>query len=229
MLRRLSRRLSRRLNRASLPACGLVLVLALFPARALTAEAAAGDYRQRLVPTPHGWPKRQHWCVWIEPAATSGPAARWDQLWLQAVEAALASWAELVTIHRSESRESAQVQILRRRPPLQRGRASHGRAELALATNKPGDPAKIEPRVLVSISPGQRPDAIQATALHELGHAFGMWGHSDHPQDAMAGVPGPTPVLQLTARDRATFMWLQQQPGLPGSDATAAGDRIGCH
>ncbi len=209
--------------------CGLVLALGLFPARGLAVEAAAGDYRQRLVPTPHGWPKRLHWCVWIEPTAASGPAARWDQLWLQAVEAALASWAELVTIHRSESRESAQVQILRRRPPLQRGRASHGRAELALATNKPGDPPKIEPRVLVSISPGQRPDAIQATALHELGHAFGMWGHSDQPQDAMAGVPGAAPVLQLTARDRATFMWLQQQPGLPGNDPTAAGGQAGCH
>ena len=209
--------------------CGLVLALGLFPARGLAAEAAAGDYRHRLVPTPHGWPKRQHWCVWIEPAAASGPAARWDQLWLQAVEAALASWAELVTIHRSESRESAQVQILRRRPPLQRGRASHGRAELALATNKPGDPPKIEPRVVVSISPGQRPDAIQATALHELGHAFGMWGHSDRPQDAMAAVPGANPVLQLTARDRATFMWLQQQPGLPGNEPTAAGGQAGCH
>jgi predicted Zn-dependent protease len=209
--------------------CGLVLALGLFPARVLAVEAAAGDYRQRLVPTPHGWPKRQHWCVWIEPAAASGPAARWDQLWLQAVEAALASWAELVTIHRSESRESAQVQILRRRPPLQRGRASHGRAELALATNKPGDPPKIEPRVVVSISPGQRPDAIQATALHELGHAFGMWGHSDRPQDAMAAVPGANPVLQLTARDRATFMWLQQQPGLPGNEPTAAGGQAGCH
>ncbi len=219
----------RRLSRANLPICGLVLALGLFPARGWAAEAAAGDYRQLLVPTPHGWPKRQHWCVWIEPTSASGPAARWDQLWLQAVEAALASWAELVTIHRSESRESAQVQILRRRPPLQRGRASHGRAELALATNKPGESPGIEPRVLVSISPGQRPDAIQATALHELGHAFGMWGHSDHPQDAMAAVPGATPVLQLTARDRATFMWLQQQPGLPGNDPTAAGDQVGCH
>jgi len=211
------RRLSRRLNRASLPACGLVLALALFPARALTAEAAGGDYRQRLAPTPHGWPKRQSWCVWIEPAAADGPASRWDQLWLQAVEAALASWAELVTIHRSESRESAQVQILRRRPPLQRGRASHGRAELALATNKPGDPPKIEPRVLVSISPGQRPDAIQATALHELGHAFGLWGHSDQPADAMASRPGPKPVLQLSPRDRATLEWLHQQPALGGN------------
>lgn len=210
--------------------CGLLLATGLFPARGWAAEVAVtGDYSHQLVPTPHGWPNRQRWCVWIEPASAAGPASRWDQFWLQAVEAALASWAELVTIHRSENKESAQVQILRRRPPLQRGRASHGRAELALATIKPGDPPRIEPRVLVSISPGQRPEAIQATALHELGHAFGMWGHSDQPQDAMAAVPGATPVLQLTARDRATFMWLQKQPGLPGNDATAAGDQASCH
>jgi predicted Zn-dependent protease len=55
---------------------------------------------------------------------------------------------------------------------------------------------------------------MQATALHELGHAFGLWGHSDDPADAMAAVPGAVPVLELTPRDRATFRWLQQQPGL---------------
>ena len=208
--------------------CGLVLALGLFPARGLAAEAAAGDYRQRLVPTPHGWPKRQSWCVWIDPTAASGPAARWDQLWLQAVEAALASWAELVTIHRSESRESAQVQILRRRPPLQRGRASHGRAELELASVQRDGETLLEPRVRVSISPGQRAEAIQATALHELGHAFGLWGHSDQPNDAMAAVPGPTPILALTGRDRATFLWLQQQPGLGGQEGTADPGQAPC-
>jgi predicted Zn-dependent protease len=71
-----------------------------------------------------------------------------------------------------------------------------------------------EPRVLLSLSPGQRPAALQATALHELGHAFGLWGHSDAPADAMAAVPGAAPVLQLSARDRASVLWLMQQPGL---------------
>jgi predicted Zn-dependent protease len=72
----------------------------------------------------------------------------------------------------------------------------------------------LEPQVAVLISPGQAEPAIQATALHELGHAFGLWGHSDQPGDAMAVSPGAQPVLELSPRDRATLRWLQAQPGL---------------
>jgi predicted Zn-dependent protease len=55
---------------------------------------------------------------------------------------------------------------------------------------------------------------MEATALHELGHAFGLWGHSDEPADAMAAVPGATPIRRLSSRDRATLEWLRRQPGL---------------
>lgn len=177
--------------------------------------SAFADYRHRLSSTPLGWPTRPHWCVWVEPALEDGPAARWEQAWLQAVEAALATWADLVPITRVASPDQAQVRILRRRPPLRGGRASHGRAELALALVQRGQQqVELEPQVQVSLSPGQRQEALQATALHELGHAFGLWGHSDDRRDAMAAVPGPVPVLQLSPRDRATFQWLQRQPGL---------------
>ena len=73
---------------------------------------------------------------------------------------------------------------------------------------------QLEPNVTVLISPGQAQPAIQATALHELGHAFGLWGHSDQPGDAMAVSPGAQPILQLSNRDLRTLQWLQQQPGL---------------
>jgi predicted Zn-dependent protease len=76
----------------------------------------------------------------------------------------------------------------------------------------------VEPRVRVLISPGQRREAIQATALHELGHAFGLWGHSDDPADAMAVSPGSQPILRLSARDRATVRWLYGQPTPMRSD-----------
>jgi hypothetical protein len=176
--------------------------------------ASAGDYRHQLRPTAHGWPRRDRWCLWVEPVQAEGPAARWDQAWLEAVEQALASWAELVPIERVSRPEQAQVRVLRRRPPLRGGRASHGRAELQLAVVERDGRRQLEPRVLVQISPAQRASAMQATALHELGHAFGLWGHSEAAGDAMAAVPGPTPVLELSPRDRATFLWLQQQPGL---------------
>jgi predicted Zn-dependent protease len=70
----------------------------------------------------------------------------------------------------------------------------------------------VVPQVEVLISPGQRAEAIEATALHELGHAFGLWGHSDDPKDVMGVAPGARPVLELTDRDRATLRWLYSQP-----------------
>ena len=184
-------------------------------------DPAGNDYRHRLQATVFGWPRRDHWCVWVEPSTSEGPAARWDQAWLQAVDGALATWTGVLPITRVSNPDQAQVLVFRRRPPLNNGRASHGRAVLELATvqrasaDGPSAQGKqLEPRVTVMISPGQRPEAIEATALHELGHAFGLWGHSDNPADAMAAVPGAKPVRQLSPRDRATVHWLQQQPGL---------------
>jgi predicted Zn-dependent protease len=136
---------------------------------------------------------------------------------------ALAEWAPMISIHIVSVPEQAQVTIWRRRPPLGqdpagRPRASHGRAILSLHQGGPGGAGRVEPRVEVLISPGQRREAIQATALHELGHAFGLWGHSDDPGDAMAASPGSQPILRLSARDRATMRWLYAQPTPMRSD-----------
>jgi predicted Zn-dependent protease len=188
------------------------------PPAAPAPDPAGNDYRHRLVATPFGWPRRDHWCVWVEPTNAEGPAARWDQAWLQAVDAALATWAAVLPITRVSNPRQAQVLVFRRRPPITNGRASHGRATLELVRVRRADPAasaeSLEPRVTLLISPGQRPEGIEATALHELGHAFGLWGHSEDPGDAMAAVPGARPVRQLSPRDRATMLWLQRQPAL---------------
>ena len=193
-------------------------------------DAGGGDYRHRLQPTPLGWARLDHWCVWIEPGAQDGPAALWDGRWRQAVDGALERWRALLPITVVNDPARAQVRLLRRKPPLQNQRASHGRAILALVEVRRGQPDhpigpwQVEPQVFVLLSPGQGLAAMQATALHELGHAFGLWGHSDQAGDALAATPGSRPVLELSARDRATLRWLQAQPGLvaPGAATPAA-------
>lgn len=187
------------------------------PADAPPARASLSDYSLQMATTALGRPLMPHWCVWIEPPSGKASSALWEVRWRGAVDRALARWQALLPIELVADPAAAQVWIWRRRPPLLEGpdgrrRASHGRATLALQRVQRQGISRLEPAVTVLLSPAQREAAMEATALHELGHAFGLWGHSEDPADAMAAVPGAAPVLNLTDRDRATLIWLYRQP-----------------
>ena len=194
------------------------------PITVMGSEAGSGaqrpGYANQLQPSRLGWVTLPLWCIWVEPTAPD----LWSQRWSQAVEAALTSWGPHIRFKRVERAEDAHLRLWRRRPPLQGGRASHGRALLSFQQVRRGQQpqSQLEPLVEILISPGQRPQAIQATSLHELGHGFGLWGHSDQASDVMAAVPGAIPVLELSRRDLLSLGWLQGQASLFGSPWPAA-------
>ena len=123
---------------------------------------------------------------------------------------------EVLPVHRVASPEQAQVLLYRRKPPLrpvaQGWRASNGRSRLQVIEVRRQQVWRFEPQVEVLVSPHLRAPVLQATALHELGHAFGLWGHSSDPVDVMAVHQGQQPVLQLSDRDRQTLRWVRDQP-----------------
>ena len=177
-------------------------------------------YASSIATTSLGPPVLKHWCVWVQPAAAT-PANRWDQRWLDQVSSALTTWGALVPLTLVESPDQDNVLIHRQRPARRQvagvWRASNGRTQLQVVDVQRQGRRRLEPLVKVMVSPGLRAEALQATALHELGHAFGLWGHSSVPTDVLAISQGERPVLVPSQRDRLTLAWVMQQPTRFGS------------
>ena len=181
----------------------------------------APGYGSRLAISSSGFPVLQRWCVWVQPAESAEPN-RWESRWFGAVDRALDQWSAVLPIIRVNDPERAHVRVERRRPPRRRladgWRASNGRSLLQILEVQRQGVWRLEPQVTVIVSPELRSESQQATALHELGHAFGLWAHSLVPSDAMAPVQGASPVLKLSPRDQLTLEWMRLQPtrvGLP--------------
>lgn len=170
-------------------------------------------YASSIATTSLGPPVLKHWCVWVQPAAAT-PANRWDQRWLDQVSSALTTWRALVPLTLVDNPDQANVLIHRQRPARRQlaglWRASNGRTQLQVVDVQRQGRRRLEPLVKVMVSPGLRAEALQATALHELGHAFGLWGHSSVPTDVMAISQGERPVLVPSQRDRLTLAWVMQ-------------------
>lgn len=153
-------------------------------------------------------------CVYVEPASSGSTAAEQrQQQWQQAVNLALADWQRYFDLQPVTDPAKADISIWRRSPPLRRGtdgQLDRARtAETTLVFYREGDRAL--PRYRIDLGFTQGFAGLVSTARHELGHAFGLWGHSDQPEDVMY-VAQSSRNVQLTERDLGTLRRLYQQP-----------------
>lgn len=183
-----------------------------------TAANAAG-YGMQLHPSRYGWVTLPVTCLWIEPVDNAGDPGQ--NRWWKAVHQAVSGWSSALPVRFTTRQDDAHVVVLRRTPPRlltsSGPRARNGMARLSFEAVERNDGPRLEPRVILLVDPGLREAMTVGTAGHELGHAFGLWGHSPDPEDQMAVSSGSEPVQRPSQQDITTLQWLRRQPSVMGS------------
>lgn len=136
------------------------------------------------------------------------------QTWLQ-VKAAVKEWNRYLPLQIVEKPEIADIRISFNSPPLRktnllRARSALTRYELyikqvSLSTSV------LAHRCTVILNPNQSSKYVKAAALHELGHALGIWGHSLVASDALYFSQVSNPP-SISSRDINTLKRIYQQP-----------------
>jgi predicted Zn-dependent protease len=168
------------------------------------AQVAAGDdYFDRLQTTPVGallW-TRFPISVRIDLGGTTDSRAT---AWQQAVTQAISDWSTLLSL--TQTTETADITIRRASLPLRR--LSDGKlAPVRFADTRfefYNQDGILRHRMVITLSPNQADRSLLSGARHELGHALGIWGHSDRPTDVMYSSQVAQPP-QISDRDRATL------------------------
>ncbi len=170
----------------------------------------SGDYFDEIQPPKVGhlvW-SRFPIRVYVEPNSQQ------DFNWYQKVVSAVWEWNRYLPLELVEDSNKADIQVIRRRPPLQPGnlRASSAEARFQVFLNQLDDGTQmLSHRFTIWLSPTQTGKYVTSAARHEFGHALGIWGHSPTETDVMyfAQVREPPPI---SARDINTLKRIYQQP-----------------
>ncbi len=175
------------------------------------AQVAAGDnYFDRLQTTPVGALVWQQFpiSVRIDLGATNDSRLA---AWQQAVEQAIADWSPLLGLTQTTD-TTADITIRRASLPLRR--LDNGKlAPVRFADTRfefYNQDGILRHRMVITLSPNQADRSLLSGARHELGHALGIWGHSDRSTDVMYSSQVAQPP-QISNRDRATLRKVYEQ------------------
>jgi predicted Zn-dependent protease len=141
--------------------------------------------------------------------------------WVEVVQEAITAWTPYLPLTEVETPENADIIINRKYPPVrarinpETGLYDLPRANSAQTRYKfyfsKDEPRLLLHRMTIDVSPDQTDDYILAATRHEIGHALGIWGHSDLETDVMYF----SQVRQspnISPRDVNTLQKIYQQP-----------------
>lgn len=136
------------------------------------------------------------------------------QTWLE-VKAAVKEWNRYLPLQIVEKPEIADIKISfdslpLRKTNLLRARSALTRYELYIKQVSPST-SVLAHRCTVILNPNQSNKYVKAAALHELGHALGIWGHSLVASDALYYSQVSNPP-SISSRDINTLKRIYQQP-----------------
>ncbi|WP_414527563.1 peptidase [Nodularia chucula] len=176
-------------------------------------QTNSGDYFSQVEKTQVGYLVWSQFPIKIyleKPQISNNQQA---QLWFSSVLTTVQEWGDYVPLVVVEQPDIADIIILRKAPPLQFSRdGNFPRARSAQASYETYTKNNILfHRFTILLSPSQTGVFLQAAVRHELGHALGIWGHSDLPTDALyfSQVRNPPPI---SPRDVNTLKRVYEQP-----------------
>ena len=175
-------------------------------------DTEIGDYFNEISPIPE-----VGYLLWSEfPVKVYVDTG--DSLWREGMEKAIANWYEYLPLTQVTEPIAADISIKRSPPaPVIERNPETGRLEITRARagltkyelyNKEGILAH---RMTIELKPLHNPQGLLDTATHELGHALGIWGHSQVPTDALYYAQS-NQSQGISPRDVNTLKKIYQQP-----------------
>ncbi|AFZ25181.1 putative Zn-dependent protease [Cylindrospermum stagnale PCC 7417] len=181
----------------------------------------SGDYFSQVTSTPVGYLVWSQFPLRVKVEAPKAVNEKQSQAWVNSVLQAVQEWNVYLPLVIVKQPEVADITIVQKAPPLQfspdgkipRARSAQTTYEVYINNNL------LNHRFTILLSPSQTGEYLLAATRHELGHALGIWGHSQLQTDALYFSQVRKPP-SISIRDVNTLKRVYQQPTSLGWSVT---------